>query len=89
MITKIKAKKYKIYLVKAISDIILILNCYRFDIDTLTDSIAVQNCYVLSESMNLDPTIRHNLKFYYRCSLIVLIISMLPKINCYFFILLR
>jgi len=54
LIAMIKAKNYKMYLMKAISDVILILNCYRFDIDILTDSIAVQNCYVLSQSMNLD-----------------------------------
>jgi len=43
----------------------------------------------LSESRNLDQNVRKDLKLYYSCSLIILYTSLLPKLNCYLFFLLR
>ena len=59
------------------------------DLDFLSDCMAVSNCYVLSRSMNLSQEIRNDLDLYFKCSLIILFVSVLPKINCYLFLLVR
>jgi len=59
------------------------------DLDFLSDWMTISNCYALSRSMNLNQEIRNDLNFYLLCSLVVISISMLPKLNCYLFFLLR
>ena len=74
---------------KSFNDLKQISGSFTLDLDLLSDSMAVQSCYVLSQSTNLSQKIRDDLSLYYKISLIVLLISILPKWNCYLFMILR
>ena len=78
--------EYEFDYFKSFNDFRQILVSIRLDLDLLSDSMAVQSCYVLSKSMNLGQEVRDDLSFYYKISLVVLFISILPKLNCYLFI---
>ena len=84
-----KHRNYEFDYFKSIVDFKCIGSSFSLDLDLLSDSMAVCNCYVLSRSTNLSQEIRDDLNLYFRCSLIVLLISVLPKINCYIFLILR
>ena len=88
-VNDLENKQYEFNCLKGLSDLKQSLGCFGVDLDLLSDSMAVQTCYVLSRSMNLEQNIRDDLELYYQCSLAVLFISMLPRLNCYLFYILR